>query len=144
MLLLIWALVVTCAHSLHVDSGGPGNAVYIGYMQGLYIPSFPLPANEITVELWSRLLPVNQPTFLAFVFAVIFERFRVHVSRDWLLYCTIVGKMNATCAVGKSMAPKTAGRRRQLRVVFWSDRLWSCPSSSGFLVVTLIGDIDFH
>ena len=54
-LLLLLPLVA----GLRVDAGGPGGAAFIGYMQGMYAPDFPMPADAVTVELWSKLLPVS-------------------------------------------------------------------------------------
>jgi hypothetical protein len=42
-----------------VFGGGAGQALFIDYMQGAYVESFPLPEDEVSVELWSKLLPVG-------------------------------------------------------------------------------------
>ncbi len=42
-----------------VFGGGAGQALFIDYMQGTYVESFPLPEDEVSVELWSKLLPVG-------------------------------------------------------------------------------------
>lgn len=57
--LLAFAALSAVVQGLRVAPGGPGDAMFIGYMQGMYMPAFPLPEHTVTVELWSKLLPVR-------------------------------------------------------------------------------------
>lgn len=55
----LWALMPAAALALFVHPTGPGNAAYIGHMQGFYSADFPMPTDAVSVELWSKLLPVS-------------------------------------------------------------------------------------
>jgi hypothetical protein len=48
------------AHAETVSfGGGAGQALFIDYLQGAFVEDFPLPPNEISVEFWTKLLPVS-------------------------------------------------------------------------------------
>ena len=51
--------VLAIARGLRVTTGGPGYAVFIDAQQGLYAPNFPMPSHAVTIELWTKLLPVR-------------------------------------------------------------------------------------
>lgn len=61
MLRVLALLAAVCgAQGLRGDPGGPGNAAFIGYKQGFYLTDFPMPETTLTVELWTKLLPVSR------------------------------------------------------------------------------------
>lgn len=58
-MLAVWLgaiLAPVCA--LSVLAGGGGRAVFIDYLQGMYISDFPIPERTLTVELWTKPLQV--------------------------------------------------------------------------------------
>ena len=62
LLAALLALLAAGAHAvaaLSVTAGGPGYAASLGYMEGFYAPNFPMPTTAITVEFWTKLLPVG-------------------------------------------------------------------------------------
>jgi hypothetical protein len=59
MWVLALLLAVARCGAISVQTGGPGGAVFIDYLQGLHVPNFAMPTSEVTVELWSKLLPVS-------------------------------------------------------------------------------------
>lgn len=60
MLAAVWlAGLLAGVVALSASSGGPGDALYIGYTQGAYISDFPLPEETVTAEFWTKLFPVG-------------------------------------------------------------------------------------
>lgn len=41
-----------------VYPAGPGRAIYIGSNESLYVPDFAMPADAVTIEMWTRPLQV--------------------------------------------------------------------------------------
>ncbi len=58
-LLAFFAAGTGAVAALSVTAGRPGYAASLGYMEGFYAPNFPMPTTAITVEFWTKLLPVG-------------------------------------------------------------------------------------
>ena len=56
---LLLLLLTHTASAISVHAGGPGGALFIGKSQGAYFADFPMPQFTVTVELWSKLMPVS-------------------------------------------------------------------------------------
>lgn len=64
---LAFASLFASAASLSVQAGGPGNTIFIDYMQGAYVDDVAMPTEAVTVELWSKLVPVSHfPVYVHF------------------------------------------------------------------------------
>lgn len=57
---VVAALLVHVAWGLQAVAGGAGHALFVDSQQGLYVPAFPMPTDAVTIELWTKLMPVGR------------------------------------------------------------------------------------